>query len=309
MDGDVFAAALSYTAPEGHDDNTAPLSPHVKTKTSEKGSPVPPKMNSGRRLEESPPSSRGRSKAAGGQDMGDVKRESEDRGGDDDDEEEYDNFGEEGHEVVPTADNNKVKDLYSTYEPNLHDHTALHLQQLLNHHLVKDRPELYDAINNLLEYKTQEESVSVKQITAPLSEVVHYLSPYLTTQERHNCEDYIKRVIIRDQYQQFQVEEEVMQISEQQKRALHSLFTFFDKDKSGTVNLREIMEVVKQTNMNSRNKKSDFDLLDAGFAPSSSSTTSSNKRRVKTPERNKSGTVITIVNILKIYSNKCPRFY
>lgn len=291
VDGDVFATALSYTAPEGHDDIIEPLSPNMK-----KGSPVVSRMNSGRRLEESPPSSRGRIKA-GEQDMGDVKRDSNDRDGDeeeDDDDEDYDKFGEEGQEVVPTAESvtrDKVGDLHLTYEPNLHDHTALHLQQLLNHHLVKDRLQFYDAINNLLEYKAQEESVPVKQITAPLSEVVHFLSPHLTNQERQNCEAYIKKVIIRDQYQQFQVEEDETQMSEQQKGALHSLFTFFDKDKSGTVNLREIMEVVKQTNMNSRSKKSDFDLLDAGFAPS---VIAPSRRKVKTPERNKNGTVTCI---------------
>ena len=291
VDGDVFATALSYTAPEGHDDIIEPLSPNIKTKTSEKGSPVISRMNSGRMLEESPPSSRGRIKA-GEQDMGDVKRDSNDRDGDEEeDDEDYDKFGDEGQEVVPTAESvtsDKVGDLHLTYEPNLQDHTALHLQQLLNHHLVKDRPQFYDAINNLLEYKAQEETVPVRQITAPLSEVAHFLSPYLTKQERQNCAAYIKKVIIRDQYQQFQVEEDETHMSEQQKGALHSLFTFFDKDKSGTVNLREIMEVVKQTNMNSRSKKSDFDLLDAGFAPS---ITSSSRRKLKTPEGNKNGTV------------------
>ena len=281
VDGDIFAAALSYS-PEGHEHKKEPSSLLVKANTSEKGSPVPPTLTSRRKVDESPPPSLERSKLEG-KGASVVKSESDDRDGDVDDD--FDKDADEGQEPADSAANNKVTDLYSTYEPNLHDHTALHLQQLLNHHLVKDRPPFYDAISNLLEYKAQEESVPVKQITASLSEVVHYLSPYLTAQEQHSCENYIKMVIIRDQYQQFQVEEEEHQMSELQKGALRSLFNFFDKDKSGTVNLREIMEVVKQTNLNSRNKKNDFDLLDSGSLPA-------HRRRVRTPERNKNGAAI-----------------
>ena len=165
-----------------------------------------------------------------------------------------------GQESTGSTSVEEFPDLFETYQPNLKDSSVINLNQLLHHPLVKNRPFFCDAILRLLDYKSKEESVNVTEINSSLSEIIHHISPYMSEQERANCSLYLKKSMIRDQYLKFQADEERNQITEQEKKVLHSLFSFFDKDKSGTVNLRELVEVVRQTNINSRNK-SDFDLL------------------------------------------------
>ena len=251
-DGDIFAAALSYTVPSISGTEIKAISPkNGPPKVIEKPTTISTAVL--QKLEEK-------------------ADEDSIEAVEDEDYEETDEFEAKdavsGNEVAESAKNlasehsisENMDDLFESYEPNLNDHSALKLNQLLHHKLVKDRKEFYDTIMRLLDYKSKEESISVEQISASLSEVVHHLSPFLTDQEKQSCAQYLKKNLIREEFLDFQANEDRRKITEQERRVLHSLFSFFDKDKSGTVNLNEIMEVVKQTNLNSKNK-SDFDLL------------------------------------------------
>lgn len=151
----------------------------------------------------------------------------------------------------------KLRDTYFDYVDD--KTTRLNLLHMLNHHTIASRPQYHLALTQLLHHKQCDFfeaglEIPAQEITATMSEIVHHMEPYMSPAERIQSAKYL-RVFVEEEIKSHAAKDN---LSIEQVEMLHSLFSFFDKDKSGQIEVAELMAVLKKTTENRIKEESEL---------------------------------------------------
>jgi len=138
--------------------------------------------------------------------------------------------------VIPTSDNKRELTL-----DNDKDQKVVLLADFIMTDFVQSRPHFDQELRKYMKKKTGR--VGMVELRVVLLDVMTHMCPLMTSTDLHDCMDFLEVHIRRQKNEMNMIEEEVL--SDEQLSQLRLIFDFFDKQRTGCINRREIMKLME----------------------------------------------------------------